>query len=180
MKNKDLSWYRNILLTGKSWSGKTTLLKELISWIEKKEWILTEEILDESWGRIWFEIADSSWEKYLFTSKQKQSDILFANKHRIHPEWAISLMNKFSYEQDDLLYLDEIGPLELQVPWFESFSNRLLNAPNFLLWTIRLDDEMYPYIQEVKKRDDVLVINISDDEFDKATLVELITSEWIL
>lgn len=175
-------WYKNILLTWEPGCGKTTLMKDLISTVDKKSWILTEQVLDDWWERVWFELVDTIWHRYLLSSTNTKSDIIFADKYFIQTQWLKDLINNFTYQVGDLLYLDEIAPMQLYTPWFTDFIESLLDAKNPLLWVIKLDDTEYEFIQKVKKRKDVLIVNISDDNYDKAFLVKLLwkikKSQW--
>ena len=163
-------WYINILLIWEPWSGKTTLLKQLICGIDKKVWMLTEQILNEAWERVWFELVDHVWNRCLLASKEHKSFILFANKYRIHTEGLQRLMKDFSYKRWDLIYVDEIAPMELYAQGFEKFVQWLLESPNPLIGIIKLDDDNYNFVKEIKKRSDILILNISDQNFDKEFL----------
>lgn len=168
--------YKNILLTGEPGCGKSTLLKELISSVQKKVWLITEEILDGSWKREWFKIITSGKEEYLLASRTELSHILFWEKYWIQIEWIKKLISTLIFEIWDILYLDEIAPMQLYAPGFKKFVKLRLSSPNPLLWVIKLDDEKYPFIREIKKRKDVLVVNISEtnDMYNKEFLVKLV------
>ena len=176
-------WYKNILLTWKPGCGKTTLMKDLIATVDKKSWILTEQILQE-WKRVWFELVDIMWNRYPLSSTNTKSDIIFADKYFIQTQWVKDLIDNFSYNVGDLLYLDEIAPMQLYTPWFSAFVETLLDAKNPLLWVIKLDDAEYEFIQKVKTRKDVLVVDISDENYNQEFLVKLmwkiIKSQWYI
>ena len=103
---------KNILITGLPRGGKTTLLKKVISGFGKKVGFVTNEIR-ENGERIGFEIETHSEEKSILASVHFKTDFKVSryfvdvkNLDAIIPRVA-----KFDYE--DLLYLDEIGQMEL-------------------------------------------------------------------
>lgn len=170
-------WYKNILLTGEPWCGKSTLLKELVSAIDHKTWIITQEIRDNTRQRIWFEVISSGGKKSLLASKTKTSDILFANKYWIQTDGIEQILSTLSMQPWDLLYIDEIASMQLYAPWFQSFVKWWLSSKNPLLGAIKLDDAQYPQIQNIKKREDTLVINIMDTTttYNKNFLIKLLS-----
>lgn len=169
-------WYKNILLTGKPWCGKSTLLQELVATVDHKTGFITQEIRDDTQQRIWFEVISLWGERASIASKTEKSDILFAEKYWIQTEWMKELIANLNFEIWDILYLDEIAPMQLYAPEFNGFVLWRLSSPNPLLWIIKLDDEKYPFIREIKQRKDVLLVNISQniDPYNKEFLQKLV------
>ncbi len=155
-------WYKNILLTGEPWCGKSTLLWAVIQWIRQKQGILTKQVVDLQWIRTGFELETTEWIHYPLASKTEQTSILFAEKWYIQPQGLQEVIKDFKRNIGDLLYLDEIAPMQMYTPWFVEFTDRLLDTTNPLLWVIKYDDTDYPYIQKAKSRKDVLVLTLND------------------
>jgi len=154
--------YKNILLTGDPGCGKSTLLNELLWQAKEKVWFITQEIRNEEKQRTWFDVVTSLWNRYVLASKKEISDILFAGKYWIQTEWIKELMQTLTFKTGDILYLDEIAPMQLYTPWFQDFVEWFLSSPNPLLGTIKLDDTQHSFIRKIKQRKDVLVIDMLD------------------
>ncbi len=167
-------WYKNILLTWKPKSGKSTMLDSLLASVKEKTWIITKQVLDEGGTRMWFNIVDNKWKKFLLSSTTIRSDKKFADKYWIHSVGIKEIMNNFAYEKWDLIYLDEVAPMQIAADWFKEFATSLLDSKNPLLWTIKLDDNKYEFIQQVKTRKDTLVLDILGQEFNEIFLANLV------
>lgn len=173
-------WYKNILLTGEPWCGKSTLLQELVATVDHKTGFITQEIRDDAQQRIWFEVISSWGERASIASKTEKSDILFAEKYRIQTDSIKKILSTLTIEIGDLLYIDEIAPMQLYAPWFQSFAEWWLSTKNPLLGAIKLDDFQYPAIQHIKKRKDTLVIDIMNKNtiYNKGFLFKLAWKIW--
>jgi len=144
-------WYKNILISWEPWCWKSTLIAEFIAWIQHKSWILANQILQDN-KRVWFEIQTHDGLIYPLSSTQHPERRLQFWKYFINTESLRQIIKNFHYKVGDLLYLDEIAPMELFAPWFSEFSDSLLDAKNFLIWVIKLDDKDYSYIQKSKTK----------------------------
>lgn len=153
---------KNILITGKPKSGKSTLLRKLIAPIHRKVGLVANEVLGEH-GRLGFEIETYRGEKVLFAhidfeTPQKVS------KYSVDIESLESLLPTVStFNTDDLLYIDEIGQMQLFSAKFKHLVTKYLDAPNTCLATIS-----YVYNAEftrhIKERHDVILIEISAED----------------
>lgn len=150
------------------------MLDSLLVSVKQKTWIITKQVLDESGTRLWFDIIDNTWKKFLLSSTTIKSDKKFADKYWIHTAGIYEFMNNFTFKKWDLLYLDEIAPMQIATDWFKEFATSLLDSKNLLLWTIKLDDSEYNFIQQVKTRKDTLILDILEKEFDEKFLTKLI------
>lgn len=66
----------------------------------------------------------------------------------------------------DLLYLDEIGPMQLQSDKFETFVTKYLDAENRFIGTIKLDSD-HPFICQIKERSDITIITVTKENRDE-------------
>lgn len=151
----------NILITGQPRSGKSTLLRKLILPIDNKVGLVTNEVLGQN-GRVGFEMETHKGEKALlahidFNTPYKVSKY-FVDIGSL--ESIIPKVLKFS--DDNFLYLDEIGQMELFSEKFKELTLKYLNAPNTCLATISYvyEDD---FTKSIKEREDVILIEITPE-----------------
>ncbi len=153
---------KNILITGKPKSGKSTLLRNLVSNIPDKVGFITNEIRNES-GRVGFEIETNLGHKTIlahidFKTPHKVS------KYFVDVEKLDSIIPEVSrFGKDDLLYLDEIGQMELFSEAFKKLVLTFLNSENTCLATISAVYEDN-FTQTIKKRKDIILVEISAED----------------
>lgn len=152
---------KNILITGKPKSGKSTLLTKVISDIPKKVGFITNEVRDNS-ERTGFEIETSTGRKTTLASTtfetQQKVSRYFVDTDRL--ESVIPEVS--SFPDDDLLYLDEIGQMQLFSGKFKELVTRYLDSQNTLIATISAvyEDD---FTKSIKHRKDVILIELSEE-----------------
>lgn len=153
---------KNILLTGKPKSGKSTLLKKLIANIPNKVGFVTNEILGEN-GRVGFEIETYTGHKTSlahvdFETSQKVS------KYFVNTQNLESVLPQVSdFKNSDFLYLDEVGQMQLFSEKFKKLVLKYLDSQNTCLATLSyvFEDD---FTKKLKKRDDVILVEISVED----------------
>ncbi len=153
---------KNILITGKPKSGKSTLLKKLISGIPNKKGFVTNEMLGES-GRVGFEIETSEGNKTTLAHTDFKTPYN-VSKYSVDIGNLESILPAVSdFETTDFLYLDEIGQMQLFSEKFKEFVLNYFNSLNVCLASISYiyEDE---FTKNLKKRDDVILIEISAED----------------
>lgn len=151
---------KNILITGKPKSGKSTILEKVISGIPKTVGFLTKEILVDG-KRTGFEIQTHLGNKAVLAS------VDFKTPHRVsrysvNVENLDSVIPEVSFFTDkDLLYLDEIGQMELFSERFKELVLKFLDSKNTLVATI---SQVYEddFTKMIKERRDVIVVELSE------------------
>jgi nucleoside-triphosphatase len=149
---------KNILITGKPRSGKTTFLSALISGLQNKVGFVTHEILVDG-KRVGFEVEDQNGRRAIL------AHIDFPTTHKVaryfvHPENISQILPDVrQFNENDYLYLDEIGEMQLLSEDFKSLALAYLGSENICVATISniSDDE---FTSSLKKRDDVILIEI--------------------
>lgn len=151
---------KNILITGQPRSGKSTLLNKVISNIEPKKGFVTNEIREEG-ERVGFEIETSTGNKATlahvnFNTEYKVSRYFvdINNLENILPE-----VNDFNNE---LLYIDEIGQMELFSNKFEELVLKYLDSNNTCVSTFSCVFEN-DFMKKIKEREDIILIEITQE-----------------
>ncbi len=150
---------KNILITGKPKSGKSTLLRKLISPIPNKVGFLTNEILKEG-VRTGFEIETHTGRKATLADVTLESPNK-VSKYFVHIENLEPLIPDVSrFTNNDILYLDEIGQMQLFSKSFQHLVLRYLDSQNICIATLSYIFEN-DFTKLIKKRDDVMIVELS-------------------
>jgi len=167
---------KNVLITGKPRSGKSTLLKKLISGIADKVGFVTCEILGEN-GRLGFEIETHTGRKEIL------AHVDFKTKHHVS-KYFVDTKNMeavmpevSSFEETSVLYLDEIGEMQLFSEQFKGLVLAYLDAPNTCIATLSyvFEDE---FIKDIKKRDDIILMELAaESRGEKEQLIRQLLSK---
>lgn len=156
---------KNILVTGVPRSGKSTLLKKVITTQSNKVGFITLEIRDDK-GRVGFELETHKGTRSVlahinFNTSNKVSKYFvdIKNLDSILPEVSKFLTN-------DILYLDEIGQMQLFSTDFQKLVEKYLNAENTLLATL---STVYQnsFTDTIRARKDIHVVEISESNRDE-------------
>ena len=155
----------NILLTGAPRSGKSTLLEQVIlEHPASKKGLLTREIKHHN-RRIGFQTVSYSGKTALLASTQIFSPINHG-KYYIHPGETQALISDLhDFQDQDLLYIDEIGAMQLHVPMFQELVTSYLDAPNMFIGTI-IQNYNHSFIHQLKARTNVQLITITPENRD--------------
>ncbi|MFT4304027.1 MAG: nucleoside-triphosphatase [Candidatus Woesearchaeota archaeon] len=158
----------NIIITGMPRCGKTTILKEVISYYNQKVGFVTNEIICDG-ERIGFEIETFNYNKITlahinFKSKLKVSKY-FVNINNL--DSIIKYVNK--YDKDELLFLDEIGEMELYSDKFKKLVIDYLDSDNVCIATL---SKVFcnDFIEKIKQRKDCLIIDVYVSNRDSKTI----------
>ena len=148
----------NILITGVPKSGKSTLLKNVLNGFDKpKKGFITKEIRDKD-ERTGFKIITSEGIKRTLSSVDINSPIKVSRYFVDVPGFEGILPPLFEFNKE-LLYIDEIGQMELYSNRFGELVNLYLNSPNMFLGTL---SSVYSHqlIDFIRERNDVKILNL--------------------
>ena len=156
---------KNILITGLPKSGKTTLLRQIIKPYQYKVGFVTNEVR-ENGERIGFEIENQRGDKAMLAS------INFKNRYKVGKYCVnISNLNKIistvlAYNPDDLLYLDEIGQMEIYSDRFKRLTWRYLLSDNICVATL---SKVYhhDFVESVKLAAEAIIVEITEANRDQ-------------
>ena len=151
----------NILLTGKPHSGKSTLIRNVVDGIEKKQGFLTQELVAGG-RRTGFELVSALGDHALLAGEN------LSGPHRVS-RYGVDVSNLEAFlaklpepNEDDLLYVDEIGQMQLLSDVFKRYVEDCLDATNLFIGTltsVHHDD----FTNALRSRDDVEVIELTVD-----------------
>lgn len=162
---------KNILITGVPKSGKSTLIELVVEKNPNKVGFLTKEILrgDQRNG---FEIEIYNGKKVMLASASVETDYkvsrYFVNVENLNSALSYVL----SFNHDGLLYLDEIGQMQLYSEIFKQTCLSYLNSPNICLATVTkiYNDD---FITLLKLRDDCIWVEVAENNRnDKRKFIE--------
>lgn len=152
---------KNIIITGNPRSGKSTLLWNIASGFEKKVGFVSHE-LREAGTRIGFEIETHAAEKVVLASTKIPTNVK-VSKYFIDIQALDMMIERVShFGNQDMLYLDEIGQMELYSEQFKKLVNTYLNSDNICLASLTKvyrDD----FTEQLKMRDDIVIVEITEE-----------------
>lgn len=152
---------KNILITGEPKSGKSTLLAKLISTIPNKIGFLTNEIRVQN-NRVGFEAQNHLQHKALLADISAQTPLKVSKYFVDIRNLDLLIPEVSNFKGADVLYLDEIGQMQLFSNLFKELVLRFINSPNTCIATLSYiyDDD---FIRHLKKRDDIILIEITPE-----------------
>jgi nucleoside-triphosphatase len=150
-----------VLLTGEPKSGKTTLLESALDSIPHKQGFLTREIL-ENGERTGFELVSSIGHTATLASIESTSPIR-VSRYGVNVEELDTFMETLPpIDPNNLLYVDEIGQMELFSEEFKKLVEKYLDSANQYFGTIT---SIYhdAFTDKVLGRDDILLLEVSQN-----------------
>jgi len=154
----------NILITGSPGSGKTTLVGNLLHQIPDKKGFITREVR-QSGKRTGFEIVTSDGERKLLAGVGIDSTYR-VSKYKVDVTGFETVLDRFfNFTEKDILYIDEIGKMELFSGKFKKLVQLYLEAGNLFIATIALKSTDN-FIRDIKKRDDIDLFTIDRNNRD--------------
>jgi nucleoside-triphosphatase len=148
-----------ILLTGEPGVGKSTLLNSVINAFQQKQGFLTSEIKVDG-ARTGFRMTASSGQSFVLSSVDSLSDVR-VSRYGVNLKELESFIDKLSpIEPDKLIYIDEIGQMQLYSDFYKKLITEYLNRPNPLIGTLSkiYHDE---FTDGLRKRDDIEIIEVT-------------------
>lgn len=162
---------KNILITGVPHSGKSTLLAKIISNIPQRVGFVTKEIRNNQ-GRIGFEIETSGGEKAILSHIDFKGPFQVSKYFVDIENLEAKIPDLLKFKSDDILYLDEIGQMQLFSKKFEELVTSYLDSKNIVLATL---SQVYQnaFTDSIRKRKDVIMINLTEnDRLEKEAFVK--------
>lgn len=152
---------KNILIMGQPKSGKTTLLNRVIADIPNKVGFITKEILANG-QRTGFEIQTHLGNNAILASIDFKTPN-HVSKYFVNTDNLDSVIPEVSlFGDEDVLYLDEIGQMELFSEKFRELVLKFLDSKNTLIATI---SQVYEddFTKDIKNRKDIILVELSKE-----------------
>lgn len=148
-----------LLITGRPKSGKSTILSELVAGVSPRRGFITKEFVKDH-HRIGFVVEDMNGLSAVLAQTQKPKS-LQVGRFYVHPEVLAQFTRSLSHPKTgELLYLDEVGQMQLYSNEFRSLVETYLDAPNDFLATITsvYSDE---FTKNILDRDDIMLFQLT-------------------
>jgi nucleoside-triphosphatase len=156
---------KNIFITGKPGSGKTTLVREVCLRFKGEVGGFYTEEMREGRGRMGFVLKTFDGQSRVLAKKGMASPHRL-NKYGIDIETientGVNALRK-ALSEKKVIVIDEIGSMETVSELFRETVFECLNSPSRVLATIRFQAQ--PFTNEVKQLEDTRLIYLSRDNF---------------
>lgn len=159
-----------LLITAPPRTGKSTLIKKVIDNIgeENFQGFFTEEIR-ENGERVGFKIKEINGKEVILAHVNIKSNYKIS-RYYVDLESFESFISDFFSKIDNnkILLIDEIGPMQALSPLFLKSITKLFNTPVTILGTISFDS--HDRIDEIKKSDKIELVNLTIENRDSIML----------
>lgn len=152
---------KNIIITGEPKSGKSTILWSVISDISHKIGIVTKELRSGD-ARVGFESETHNSKTALLAHIEHETQHK-VSKYFVDTQSLESVLPEVStFSEGDLLYIDEIGEMQLLSEQFNTVAQKYLDSTNTCLATLTsvYDND---FTQAIKNRNDVIFVMLTPE-----------------
>jgi len=157
----------HLFLSSKPACGKTTLIKEILKYLKNLKGFFTEEILNSKNERVGFKIITLSGKEKVFAHIDFKSNFK-VSKYFIDLDSfnsiALEELEDAKNSDCEFVVIDEIGKMELLSNEFKNLCLDLINKKRIIA-TIPAIEE--PFIDSLKNRKDVYVLNLNKENFNE-------------
>lgn len=157
-----------LLLTGDPHAGKSTLLNKILQNIDRKQGFITAE-MTKNGQRTGFELVSSDGRKALLADINSESDVR-VSRYGIN----VSALDEFldsltKIDKHILLYIDEIGQMQLYSGKFQRLASQYLESSNNFIGTISnvYDHE---FIRRLKSDHEIEIIEVTPVNRDRLAI----------
>jgi nucleoside-triphosphatase THEP1 len=153
-----------LLLTGDPGTGKSTLLQHVINAFDEKQGFLTTEVRTDG-VRTSFNMTASNGDSFVLCSVDSPSEIRVSR-------YGVNVydLNEFIrslpvIEANKLIYIDEIGQMQLYADSYRDLVLKYLDQPNPLIGTL---SKIYndKFTDSLRARGDIEIIEVTVDNRD--------------
>ena len=157
----------NILVTGPPRSGKSTLIVKVVQGINRPATGFFTQELREKGRRVGFSITTLQG-KIGVLAHQCITSTFRVGKYGVNLEDLdqIAVPSMLPSTLDQIVVVDEIGKMECFSRLFKETLLKVLSSDNLVIGSVAMKGDRF--IQSIKKRDDVLLISISQNTRDAA------------
>lgn len=165
-----------ILLTGLPKSGKTTLLMELVKEVNPKHGLMAKEEVSEG-RRTGFSLADQLGNTTTLARTAPPTEYPVGRFYVDLKSLDGFIDRLVDFTPDELLFIDEVGQMQLYSDKFKKLANSYLASKNDFIGTISAVYE-HPFIEEIKSHPNILLFEVTPENRQKlrTVLVEAIAN----
>ena len=165
---------KNILLTGPPRCGKSTLIEKLIKQIHRPVTGFFTREMKKKGRRVGFSIVTLDGREGILAQEESQSP-LKVGKYGVHVKDLdrVAIPSMVPARSDQIVIIDEIGKMECLSVLFRETLVKTLDSPNTVIGSIAFQGT--PFIEALKKRADVLLVNV--DEKNRDSLVPFLLGQ---
>lgn len=168
---------KNILLTGKSGVGKTTVLKKVISGLENAGGFFTEEIREQG-KRTGFRIVTLDGKTGILAYKRKGEFMIGSYSVNIKDLEEIAVKSIYSaLKKRDIIVIDEIGKMEILSQKFRDAVIEALESSKIVIGVIHRENS--GFFKKIKEMNNVELIEVRLDNREEVAkgLKEVVSSK---
>jgi len=146
-----------VAITGKPKSGKTTLVKGLSNLLEDKAVGFYTEDVKGVGRRIGFDIV-TTWGERLPLARVGSRSPFKVGRYAVMVQNLKHTLDRLREKTGDVLIIDEVGKMELLLPEFAIFVDRILDSKDYkhIILTIPWKD-IHPLVADIRENADILI-----------------------
>jgi nucleoside-triphosphatase THEP1 len=166
---------KNIFVTGPPRCGKSTIIEKLILRIERPATGFFTREIKEKGRRIGFSITTLDGKRGVLAHKNMKSRFKVGSYSvNLQDIDQIAVPSMLPAKPNEIVVIDEVGKMECFSPLFRQTLTKVLDSQHRVIGSIAQKGD--PFIQEIRTRDDVLLVNISEENRDTPGLVSQLLS----
>lgn len=161
-----------ILVTGLPRIGKSTLVESVLANIKNKQGFSTGQIT-ENGQRVGFNLVTAANQKAVFAHINLDTPYRLGRYAVNVSVLDNTIVSLFNFTPDQLLYVDEIAPMELFSPKFKSLVNTYLESPNDFFGAISLISDAKFIVRIRQAKNNILFTLTPENRQDVQLTIEL-------
>jgi nucleoside-triphosphatase THEP1 len=166
---------KNIFVTGPPRCGKSTIIEKLILKIEKPATGFFTREIREKGRRIGFSITTLDGKRGVLAHKNMKSRFKVGSYGvNLQDIDQIAVPSMLPVKPDEIVVIDEVGKMECFSSLFRQTLTKVLDSQHRVIGSIAQKGDQF--IQEIKDRDDILLVNLSEKNRDKPELFSQLLS----